>query len=79
MICAENGKYDTAIALLKDVPDYKDSGDKILEFTYKKAVELLNNEYYESAKAILEDLGDYADSRELLENIKNRRNRTLAE
>ena len=55
---AEGGEYDKALSLLAAIPDYRDGAEKELEYTYRKALGLLDEGYYESAENILNELGD---------------------
>ena len=60
----ESGDYDGAIAAFKDLGDYKDCEEKVLEATYQKAETLFLNGDYDGAIAAFKDLGDYKDCEE---------------
>ena len=60
----ENEDYDAAIEAFKDMGDYKDAPDKILECRYRAAVELMDNEEYTAARSKFVGLGDYKDSKD---------------
>lgn len=57
----ENGNYEEAYTVLKELGDYKDSSEQILAGKYKQALDFVGNGEYDSAYEIFEELGDYSD------------------
>lgn len=70
----EEHKYDSALSLLDDLHEYKDS-DKLIEKAengklYDEAVAFYNNKEYEKAISDFSKLSDYEDSKELLKDSR---------
>ena len=68
-----NGQYMDAMALLSDIPDYKDAQsyyDAALDAAYQKAADDYSAGLYMSAEFIFEKLGDYYSSKDYLLLIK---------
>ncbi len=59
---AEAGKYADAATAFKDLEDYSDSKEKVLECEYNYALNLEENGKFAEAKIAFENLGDYSDS-----------------
>ena len=59
---AEAGKYADAITAFKDLNDYSDSKEKVLECEYNYALSLEESGKFAEAKIAFENLGDYGDS-----------------
>ena len=62
----EQGSYDEAITLFKELGNYKDSTDLINECNYQWAVKYKDSGSYDEAITLFEDLGNYKDSAEKL-------------
>jgi len=58
----EAGNYDEAILTFKELGNYKDAENLILEAKYRKADEYLENKKYEDAYKLYTALGEYNDS-----------------
>lgn len=59
---AEAGKYTEAITAFKDLNDYSDSKEKVLECEYNYALSLEEGGKFAEAKIAFENLGDYSDA-----------------
>ena len=70
----EEHKYDSAISLLNDLHEYKDSDKLIIKAKkgklYDEAVEFYDNKEYEKAIISFEKLLNYEDSKELLKDSR---------
>lgn len=60
------GQYNEALYLFKNLGDYEDSQEKVLSCTYFIANSLFKDAQYEKAASFYEQLGDYKQSREQL-------------
>ena len=58
--------YDSAIEAFKNAGTYKDSSDKVIECTYKKAQALIGSKDYDGAIEILSTIEDYSDVKNCL-------------
>lgn len=65
-----NSKYDDAIALYKELGEYKDSRNKIKECNYQKVLVDIENMNYTDAINIISEIKDYKDYNELYKEIK---------
>lgn len=65
---AENGEYDKAIGEFKELGDFMDSEDRVIQTRYDKASDLLRAGKYEEAAAIYEGILGFSDSRERYNN-----------
>ena len=61
----EDKKYAEAQEKFRELGDYKDSAEKIIECDYASASDALANEDYDSAKKEFEKIADYKDSADL--------------
>lgn len=66
----ENYDYDTAIMLLNELGNYKDSSSQLTDIPYKKAMRYVELGEYEKAMPILEELGHYKNCDEQLINVQ---------
>lgn len=60
--CVENKEYLDAIAIYEELPDYRDSVDKIVSTRYLLAMSQLENKEYQSAYDNFTLIKDYKDS-----------------
>lgn len=58
----QNAEYDAAIAAFKELEDFSDSADRILEVKYAKACALSDNGNYKEAADLFLQISDYNDS-----------------
>lgn len=66
----EKEEFEEAIEIFKELGDYKDSLEMIMEIKYNHGLKLLDGKDYYEAIKIFEDLGDYKDSNELEKQSK---------
>lgn len=60
----EQGKYTDAVAIYKDLGDYKDCKTKIKQCNYDIAGDLADSKKYDDAIKLYNELGDYKQSKE---------------
>ncbi len=68
----EETLYLEAIEKIKSIPDYeeyKDSADKIIEFTYLNGKKLYGEGQFDDAIATFNDISDYEDSKDLIVEV----------
>lgn len=63
----ENGLYEDALTIYKDLGDYKDSVNMYKVIAYEYAQALYIEENYEASRGYFEEAGDYEDSIEMVE------------
>ena len=64
------GNYEEAIKIYKNIKNYKDSKDKIIETKYQYGKQLITDEDFTEAIKIFEELGEYKETKELLVQAK---------
>ena len=60
----ENGEYHEAMEVLRELGDYQDSQELLLEATYQYGLVKLNKKNYTGAIELFDECGDYQDAAE---------------
>ena len=66
----QNEKYEDAIEKFKEISNYKDSEEQILECSYLQAEQHLKRKEFDMAYEIYESLGEYKDSKDRLKESR---------
>ena len=74
----EDGEYERAMTVFKDLEDYSDSGvmaakcaDQLYHPTYLEGIKLINQGEYDEARAVFWSIYDYRDSAKKIEQCDN--------
>ena len=73
----ENGDFDSAQAIFRNLGTWSDASDMVLECGYRKAEAALRNLRYDDAISLWDSLGGYRDSAERSENAYERKMNAL--
>lgn len=66
----KEGNYEKAAEMLKEIPEFKDSNELLIDCYYQLGQKNIEEKNYTNAITLLEKAGDYQNSNELLSYVK---------